>query len=210
MRIFIRNFSHFFIKFILILILSQLSTATLFAEANEKLTLPLDLSKLNWYVKQGFNPNDTQSDSFDKTNYQKVINFPIILNSIFKIPISFGKVNEFTLQCDFELNLERIDKGKELAFLFSGIGETWEIYLNGENIKDEFDFENNEIKKYKTVRNTIITIPYQLIKEKNILTIHTAGFSPVSFLAPNSLSGLRFKDGYILDYEKRQIGRAHV
>ena len=176
MRIFIRNFSHFFIKFILILILSQLSTATLFAEANEKLTLPLDLSKLNWYVKQGFNPNDT---------------------------ISFGKVNEFTLQCDFELNLERIDKGKELAFLFSGIGETWEIYLNGENIKDEFDFENNEIKKYKTVRNTIITIPYQLIKEKNILTIHTAGFSPVSFLAPNSLSGLRFKDGYILDYEKR-------
>ena len=72
MRIFIRNFSHFFIKFILILILSQLSTATLFAEANEKLTLPLDLSKLNWYVKQGFNPNDTQSDSFDKTNYQKI------------------------------------------------------------------------------------------------------------------------------------------
>jgi len=203
MCIFFRRFSFYFLKFISFLIFFQLSTVILFAEANEKLTLPLDLSKLNWYVKQGFNPNDAQSDSFDKTNYQKITNFPIILNSVFKIPISFGKINEFTLQCDFQLNLERIDKGKELAFLFSGIGETWEIYLNGENIKDEFDLENNEIKKYKTVRNTIITIPYQLIKEKNLLTIHTAGFSPVSFLAPNSLSGLRFKDGYILDYEKR-------
>lgn len=70
-------------------------------------------------------------------------------------------------------------------------------------IKDEFGLENNQIVKYKTTRNSIITIPYDLLRENNNLTIHIAGSAPSSFLAPNSLSGMRFKDGYILDYEKR-------
>ena len=192
----------FFLIFHFLFILPQLFT-NLYADTNEKLLLPVDLSKLNWYVKQGFSPKDVSNDSIDEMEYKKTTKFPIILNSVFNIPISFYSINEFTLKCNFHLNLERIDKGKELAFLFSGIGETWEIYLNGEKIKDEFELEKNEIKKYKTVRNTVITIPYQLLKENNYLIIHVAGFSPTSFLAPNSLSGLRFKDGYILDYEKR-------
>ena len=173
----------FFLIFHFLFILPQLFT-NLYADTNEKLLLPVDLSKLNWYVKQGFSPKDVSNDSIDEMEYKKTTKFPIILNSVFNIPISFYSINEFTLKCNFHLNLERIDKGKELAFLFSGIGETWEIYLNGEKIKDEFELEKNEIKKYKTVRNTVITIPYQLLKENNYLIIHVAGFSPTSFLAP--------------------------
>jgi|JI10StandDraft_1071094.scaffolds.fasta_scaffold109365_2 adenylate cyclase len=189
---------------ILVLQLVSLYSTSLSADSNEKLILPVDLTKLNWYAKQGFAATDASQDqTIDQTEYKKINNFPIILNSIYKIPISNDSVKEFTLQCNFQLNLERIDKGKELAFLFSGIGESWEVYLNGEKIKDEFGLENNQIVKYKTTRNSIITIPYDLLREKNNLTIHIAGSAPSSFLAPNSLSGLRFKDGYILDYEKR-------
>lgn len=189
----------FFIFFFLSIALSNIT-----ADSNEKLILPVDLTKLNWYVKQGFAASDVFEDhTTNQAVYTKISKFPIILNSIYKIPISTDSVKEFTLKCNFQLNMERIDKGKELAFLFSGIGESWEIYLNGEKIKDEFGILNNQIIKYKTTRNSIITIPYELLKENNDLTIHTAGFPPTSFLAPNSLSGLRFKDGYILDYEKR-------
>ncbi len=187
---------------ILFAFLFYLSVGNLFAE---ELTLPLNLSKLNWYVKQGFASKDIApaNSDLESNDYKKIGNLPIILNPIFKIPTSFDSVNEFTLTCNFRLNSERIDKGKELAFLFSGIGETWEVYLNGEKIRDEFGFEKNEIKKYKTQRNAVITIPYGLLKEENILTIHLAGYAPTSFLSPNILLGLRFKEGYILDYEKK-------
>ena len=108
---------------------------SLSADSNEKLILPVDLTKLNWYVKQGFAASDLSKDQItDQTEYKKIANFPIILNSIYKIPISNDSVKEFTLQCNFQLNLERIDKGKELAFLFSGIVEKLEIYLKGEKI----------------------------------------------------------------------------
>jgi adenylate cyclase len=188
----------------LIFFFVTLAISNLSADANENLILPVDLTKLNWYVKQGFAAGDVLQDhTINQTEYKEIKNFPIIFNSIYKIPIATDSVKEFTLKCNFQLNMERIDKGKELAFLFSGIGESWEIYLNGEKIKDEFKIVNNQIVKYKTTRNSIITIPYDLLKENNNLTIHTAGFPPTSFLAPNSLSGLRFKDGYILDYEKR-------
>lgn len=179
-----------------------LSSWQLFAE---ELTLPLNLSKLNWFVKQGFASSDISptNDVLGSNDYKKIANLPIILNPIFKIPTSFDSVNEFTLTCNFRLSLERIDKGKELAFLFSGIGETWEIYLNGERIRNEFGLEKNQIKKYKTQRNAVISIPYGLLQEKNTLTIHLAGYAPTSFLSPNILLGLRFKEGYVLDYEKK-------
>jgi adenylate cyclase len=166
---------------------------------------------LDWYVKRGFSEKDVAiTDSFDSTEYKKVTAFPITLNSIFKVPVSLNTINEFTLKCNFKLNLDRIDKGKELAFLFSGIGETWSVYLNGEKIKDEFGLENNRITKYRTVRNAVISIPYGLLKEDNSLTIRIAGSSPTSILSPNILLGLRFKDGYTLDYEmkiKENIGQ---
>ena len=183
--------------------ISSIFLSPLSSETNDNILLPLDLSKLNWYAKQGFNKEELTQNNFEESDYKKISNFPIIVNSFFKIPFSVGTVNEITLKCNFNVNLERIDEGKELAFLFSGIGETWEIYLNGEKIKDEFGIKNNEITKYKTVRNIVVSIPYNLIKTNNTLTIHMAGYSPTSFLAPNSLFGLRFKDGYLLDYEKK-------
>lgn len=181
-----------------------ISGASIYSDEKEKLFIPVNLTKLDWYGKIGFTENDILLTDFSKLNdYKKINTFPIIINSVFKIPISFDKVNEITLKCNFKLNLERIDKGKELAFLFSGIGETWSVYLNGEKIKDEFNLENSQIKKYRAVRNAVVSIPYGLLKEDNSLTIHMAGYSPTSIFSPNILFGLRFKDGYILDYEKK-------
>lgn len=168
--------------------------------ANELKILPVDLSKLNWSVKKGFTSNDLLPE--DLTEYTELKNFPIILNSIFKIPVSLLELNEFTLVCQFELNLDRIDQGKEIAILFSGIGETWEVFLNGEKIKDNFEVQGKEIKKYRTMRNAIIPIPYKLLRKENKLVIHLAGFAPTSFLSPNILLGMRFKEGYILNYRK--------
>ena len=167
--------------------------------------LPVNLTKIKWYVKLGFTQADINPSQsvLDSNTYKEVNNLPIILNPIFKVPISFDTLNEFALTCNFRINLDRVDKGKELAFLFPGIGETWEVYLNGEKIKDEFGIENNEITKYKTLRNAIVSIPYGLLKEENQITIHLAGYAPTSFLSPNILLGLRFKEGYIIDYEKK-------
>ncbi len=162
--------------------------------------LPIDLSSLKWYVKKGFSTNDITT--INSEQYSELNKFPIILNSLFKIPISFQELNEFTLFCSFQVNLDRLDKGKEVAILFSGIGETWEVYLNGEKIKDEFQIDQNNIKKYRTMRNAVVLIPYGLLREENRLVVHLAGFAPTSFLSPNILLGMRFKEGYLVDYRK--------
>ena len=164
--------------------------------------LPIFLENKTWYIKSGFETNYLQSEfSPVELGFIEVNKFPILPNRIFQIPIS-NEVHEFTLITDFSLEVEKIELGKELAFLFSGIGETWAVYLNGQLIQDEFGLSaDNKIQRYRTLRNAKIAIPYGLLRPKNRLVIRLAGHAPASAIAPNLLFGLRFNKGYILDYE---------
>ena len=47
---------------ILVLQLVSLYSTSLSADSNEKLILPVDLTKLNWYAKQGFAATDASQD----------------------------------------------------------------------------------------------------------------------------------------------------
>ena len=192
------------IKFFILLFFLFSFHTNIFSETQENVFLPIDLTKLQWYGKQGFLPEYTKIDTpFLEDQFTKVDKFPILPNAIFMIPGSFYKVHEFTLLCKFSLKLDRIEQGKELAFLFSGIGESWAVYVNGEKIKDKFGLQEGKITKYRMTRNAVITLPYNLLKEENLLVIRLAGNAPASFLSKNLFLGLRFKEGYILDYEKK-------
>lgn len=171
-------------------------------KATEHNSLPIDLTKEAWYSSEGFNFDDVKNKpDFTGIKFKKINKFPIVINKTFAVPIG-TEIREYTLFCLFNIKTERIDPGKEVGFYFSGIGESWSVYLNGELIKDEYSFNNGKIEKYKSVRSQLISIPYGILKKDNILTIRIAGYMPASFLSPNIMLGLRFNEGYYIDYEK--------
>ncbi|HNM06576.1 MAG TPA: adenylate/guanylate cyclase domain-containing protein, partial [Leptospiraceae bacterium] len=163
----------------------------------------VDLTRQKWILKKGFSEKNLHPQNLSVDNDSvSAEKFPIVLNSAFKTPVS-QDLQEYSMFCRFKIDLNRIEKNRELAFYFSGIGESWEVFLNGVKIRDEFDIQGNEILRYRTVRNAVIPFTSSLLKEDNVLLIHTAGYSPSSFLSPNNLLGLRFSKGYTLDYEKK-------
>ncbi len=169
---------------------------------SESSTSVIDLTRQKWVLKKGFSEDYSRMKNIPTDADAASEKFPIVLNSIFKTPVS-GDLQEYSMFCRFRLDLNRTEKGKELAFYFSGIGESWEVFLNGVKIRDEFEIQGNEILRYRTVRNAVIPFSSSILQEDNVLLIHTAGYPPSSFLSPNSLLGLRFSKGYTLDYEKK-------
>lgn len=165
--------------------------------------LPISLTTKDWYIAIGKDDRSLSPEVYRALpEYSRIEKFPIIINQLFQNPRDHS-VREYTLRTEFDLDLSRIHPGKEIAFFLSGIGESWSMTLNGEVILDRYFLKEKKIESYSFNRNSIITIPHDLLQKKNVLTIYIAGYTPFSFLTPNVLFGLRFSDGYYLDYEKK-------
>jgi hypothetical protein len=65
---------------------------------DKSLLLPLDLTKWEWFAKEGFhNEFVISKESFQKEHYRKVEKFPILLNSVFANPVGEVSIKEYTL-----------------------------------------------------------------------------------------------------------------
>jgi adenylate cyclase len=189
------------LNFLFLLFIFFSSTHILVAQDRN---IPIDLTKLDWYVKAGFQEKELSYDFFheDDSDYKKIDKFPIILNSLFKNSIS-NHLHEYTLKTRFSIDTEQIQRGKEISIYLAGIGEAFDIYLNGKKIANYIIKDSNDNILYQMRRGTIVPIPIEYLKNENCITIDILGYAPSSFLSINTLFGLRFSEGYQIDYDKK-------
>jgi adenylate cyclase len=169
------------LNFLFLLFIFFSSTHILVAQDRN---IPIDLTKLDWYVKAGFQEKELSYDFFheDDSDYKKIDKFPIILNSLFKNSIS-NHLHEYTLKTRFSIDTEQIQRGKEISIYLAGIGEAFDIYLNGKKIANYIIKDSNDNILYQMRRGTIVPIPIEYLKNENCITIDILGYAPSSFLS---------------------------
>ncbi|MCL2637566.1 MAG: ATP-binding protein [Oscillospiraceae bacterium] len=90
-------------------------------------------------------------------------------------------IGEFTILIPFEITKEQYDGLWEEFVLpgmyLEGIGENWEIFLNGTTVASEVHLsENNEITSFRSMRNVKFSFDRQFINEgSNMLLIRVIG-----------------------------------
>lgn len=157
----------------------------------------VDLSKLNWKMKQGFDISDKNGFS----DFEKEQNtFPLVLNTVFDISPK-REVKHFTVSAEFKLSPDDIKSPRPLAIFFPAIGENWEVYLNGNLIHHEIHIDKDgDIAINRTLVNAVIPFNKSLLKSsKNILVIHFVGYSPVLPILDNPDLGFARVNGYKID-----------
>jgi signal transduction histidine kinase/ActR/RegA family two-component response regulator len=117
------------------------------------------------------------------------------------------KVEDFTVLIPFEMNSGQIDalygdNPVAPGMYLAGIGENWEIYINGEAIaKQQYLNAEGEISLFRSERGVSIPFDKRFLNEgKNILLIHIIG------VRSSSYTGLFYTSPYYIgDYSKISI-----
>lgn len=167
----------------------------------------INLTQITWYAKTGFEKSDSNGFRYDQSGVEPIRKFPVLLNKLFENK-NDARILHYTLAVEFQWNEEMHQNIPRPSLFLSGIGENWEIYLNGELIADYLDENDIQGNQYK--KNIIIPLPVKYLKETNVLVFHIAGYQKTTFLTNNKLLGFSFKDGYYignesdLEREKRQ------
>jgi len=156
----------------------------------------IDLTKLKWNAKTGFDLKDKNGFNTKNSNSIQIKKFPILLNKIFKIPIS-SKINEFTVQTKVFIPSKVIKKMESPAIFLRGIGESWAVYFNGHLIENKISKSKNHIK-----RNYIVPIKKKYLEKENTVVFRIKGYAPATILNKNILLGLTFNKGYLIQEER--------
>ncbi|GIX42134.1 MAG: adenylate cyclase [Leptospiraceae bacterium] len=153
----------------------------------------IDLSSLEWYVKDGFDERYILEPSLILPHSIKKYT-PIILNEIYPSN-EYTVLKHYTLYTTFQLTKEQLYK--PLYLYLAWIGENWEIYLNGHSIHKEIYLRENKIQIFRTVLYEDILLNNRFLKEgKNELIIHIIGYtSPTEFFINDNV-GLTFRSPY--------------
>ncbi|MCB1156883.1 MAG: adenylate/guanylate cyclase domain-containing protein [Leptospiraceae bacterium] len=166
--------------------------------AKEKVSL--DLSRQTWYGKklEGEDRVQTLLAQIGKNSgFQVLPSFPVYLNQIFLVQKSDTNLQRYLIFSRFSLPKSLYDSSKSPAIFFSGIGENYEIFLNGHSIHRELYIEKNKIFRYRTIDGLGIFPDKSFFqKEDNILAIYFVGDPPSSPIDFNSHLGLYFSRGY--------------
>ncbi|HNI25864.1 MAG TPA: hypothetical protein PLJ29_05865, partial [Leptospiraceae bacterium] len=76
----------------------------------------VDLTRQKWILKKGFSEKNLHPQNLSVDNDSvSAEKFPIVLNSAFKTPVS-QDLQEYSMFCRFKIDLNRIEKNRELAF----------------------------------------------------------------------------------------------
>ena len=152
----------------------------------------VDLGKCQWRAAEGYNESYIQSIPADA---KPAGNTPIALNALFQAEAGTGTVH-YTLFCSFEApaNVPQLP-----ALFFPGIGENWEIYLNGRLLNREMHLkEDGRIAVRRTMIGLLLPLEKNLLSPVNSLVIHIAGRRP-PLRGGGASPGLFYADGYRLD-----------
>jgi signal transduction histidine kinase len=179
-----------------------------------------NLREVPAYVKRGFDRTTLDKSSFELTEWARFpSNSPV--RRIMTSPLAdlpkrtylspFGKpAEEFTMAFVIELNDEdmALINGDALVrpgFFFAGIGENWEIFLNGKPVYSEMHLdENGRIKEHRTWREVNFPADSSLfVWGTNILSLRIVGDPTLKTTGPFYNTAPTYMDDYRL-IEKRQ------
>lgn len=142
-----------------------------------------------------FREADPKRPAAGLTDYKQVAAFPILLNSIYK-PARNGALLHYSIRCAFDM--PATFKGEHYLYL-PGIGENFDVYLNGEKVHADIHISGGRIEKYRYDKFVNISLPANLLHAgENSLFFHIAGYAPVTPLSENFLLGLPFRSGYVI------------
>ncbi|GIX40417.1 MAG: hypothetical protein KatS3mg129_0150 [Leptospiraceae bacterium] len=168
---------------------------------------PIDLSSCIWYAKLiQYNEvdnfikiikNNDIANLIHLNQYKKIEKFPVLLNQIFPIK-EYGKLRYYILYIPIQIstNIEN-----NLILEFPVIGENYKILWNQNLLHSEWYIENNQIKKYRTIKDLKVVIDTKYIKHINYLILLMAGYTPLTKFNKNDDIGIYINNGYILKEE---------
>lgn len=159
----------------------------------------IDLTKNTWYAKAGFNKEDKNGFRYDRAGVEPIRSFPVLLNKIFEQEDD-ADIRHYTMATEFTWDEKLSDSIPRPAIFLSGIGEDWEIYLNGEKIADHL--EEDQIKSDFFRMDEIVSLPVHLLRDTNMLVFHFAGYRKMTFITNNKFLGFGFTDGYFIANER--------
>ena len=163
-------------------------------------SLYTDLMACPAYVKNGYEPAYANLDplltDWDMelpANHGRVLRMNSLPKDASSQPSEFlsvkkRKIEEFTILIPFEMSGEKIDSlyGDNPAapgMYLAGIGENWEIYINGDLIAKQIHTnQENQITSFKSQRGVCIPFDKRFLDEGvNYLVIHIVGARTGSF-----------------------------
>lgn len=171
----------------------------LIAGAPLQAQLPVELSKLNWFAKPGFNPGDESGfDSGPTTRPAGA--FPVSLFTLFPTPPT-GKTQHYAMSATFELAPGDLSSTEPAGIFIRGIGDNYRLYLNGKLIRDEMHLDaNGAIAVRKTAMGITVPISAEALKPgKNTIVFHLVGTANAGSQANPAVPGLFFSKDYSLD-----------
>ncbi|TGK11102.1 adenylate/guanylate cyclase domain-containing protein [Leptospira stimsonii] len=181
----------------------------------------LDLTNADWKVIQGNHLDlkngkkdpssqkyqsvrrDKEKESISNEDWKDLPPFPIHFNSFFHIPEQTG-FHAVTARLDFSLNADSLFLKMPSALYLAGIGENWEIYLNGILIRSEFPLigdtqDVSEPKIRRTLKSLILSIPSGVLKEgRNSIQLYLVGESNLTPYVQNDHFGFSQATGFRL------------
>ncbi len=148
-----------------------------------------------WYARQGFSQQDLKGFSPNIPGVIKIEQFPILLNSIFKIPPG-DEINHFTLMVNVDLPAPVYSQS--LILSLRQIGANWTVYLNGTQIHEEMDLdENGRFRRQRSLQNVLIPIPQRVVQAgPNTIVFHILGNAPTNPFFSGWQVGLSYSTGY--------------
>jgi signal transduction histidine kinase/ActR/RegA family two-component response regulator len=186
-------------------------------EAHEA-TVRVDLRAFPLYVKQGFDPQDVSQDPTQSEGWATIAantSQSLLVKDILPTTTSRSFFNptedadeDFTYAIPFAIDatsLETIDEDASVipCLYLAGIGEGWEIYLNGNLLANElYRDDKGAITQHRAWRSTSLIIERDLLLEgSNLLVLHVAGPSSGSY------TGLTYRSPYYIgDYQEVFFG----
>jgi adenylate cyclase len=157
----------------------------------------IDLTGLHWFARQGFLEGDASGFDPRAPGVTAIEGFPILLNTVFKIPPGNG-LHNFALMTTIEL--DEWAASQNLLLSLAQIGPNWAVYLNGTEIRREFYLDAaGGILRYRTLQNALIAIPPRLAQAgANTLVFHFRGNAPTNPFFSGWQVGLSTTNGYRL------------
>ncbi|MCE9596859.1 MAG: SpoIIE family protein phosphatase [Spirochaetia bacterium] len=171
----------------------------LFTWAPLEARLPVEFSKLTWYAKPGFVAGDELGFDSGPTT-RPAGKFPIALFTLFPTPTT-GKTQHYALSAIFELSPADLMNPEPAGIFIRGIGDNWQLYLNGQLARDEMHLDaNGAISIRKTSMGTTVPIARDLLRPgKNTIVLHLAGTANAGSQANPAVPGLFFSEDYTMD-----------
>lgn len=159
----------------------------------------IDLTRATWIACA----NEAQRFTgvwLEQENCRSVLDFPVLPTSLFHVKSGKG-LQAFVLRARFALTPEQRESLTTPALYFPGLGEYWEIYLNGRLIERSHNLSDvmatADFVAPGFVRGHVLPFPATDLKEENDLLIHTVGFAPGPWTT-NRFLGLGVSSGYLL------------